>query len=95
MQETIQEQAITDTTMAYMIITYIQTSLSQHDSAMDLTPDTPLIESGIIDSLTLFKLIDFVQKQFVVKIKPSEITLENFATVWAIEQLLIAKQQER
>jgi len=94
MQEQIQEQAITDTAMADMIITYIQTSLSQPDSAMALTTDTLLIESGVIDSLTLFKLIDFMQKEFAVKIKPSEITQENFATVRAIAQLLLAKEQE-
>lgn len=89
------EQTTMVMTIANRIIAYLQTTLSQQGSTLIVTPDTPLLQSGLIDSLTLFKLIDFMQKELVVKIKPSEITLENFATVRAIEQLLMAKQQER
>lgn len=95
MQEQRQTQTITDTTMADQIIAYLQATLNQRDSTLTLTADTPLLQSGLIDSLTLFQLIDFVQKEFAVTIKPPEITLENFATVRTIEQLLVNKKSER
>ena len=71
-----------------ILLEYIQAQLIQRDPKVNVTTDTQLIQSGLIDSLTLFKLIAFVQKQFGVKIEPSEITLENFATIRTIRQLV-------
>ena len=69
---------------------YIERDLGRGPLA--LTPDTPLIESGLIDSLTLFKLIDFVQRQTAIRVEPAEITLDNFGTPAAIERLVAAKR---
>jgi len=83
-----EQQSIFETTSQY-----IQNTLSPSKNTDALTVDTPLIQSGVLDSLTLFKLITFVQKSFGVKIKSNEITLENFATIGAIEALVLSKQQ--
>jgi acyl carrier protein len=72
---------------------YIQTGLAHQNCETKLTVDTPLIQSGLIDSLNLFKLITFLQKQFGVKIAPTEVILENFATIQAIATLVGRKQQ--
>ena len=54
-------------------------------------PDFPIIESGLVDSLGLFKVIEFIEEKFAVKIEPEEIVLENFATIGAIAALVGAR----
>ena len=62
---------------------------------VDLTPEDPLITSGLLDSLTLFRLITAIQRQFGIKIRPQEVVAKNFATLAAIDRLISAKQLER
>jgi acyl carrier protein len=46
-----------------------------------LHPDEDLLENGIIDSLGLMKLIDFMEKSFGVKILDEQIVPENFQSL--------------
>jgi acyl carrier protein len=55
-------------------------------------PEDPIVESGLVDSLGLFKVIGYIEDEFRVKVAPEEILLENFATVGAICRLVRAKQ---
>lgn len=55
-------------------------------------PDDPVVESGLVDSLGLFKVIAFAEDQFGVRIAPEEIVMENFATVNAIVRLIRSKR---
>jgi acyl carrier protein len=55
-------------------------------------PDVHLIESGLVDSLGLFKVIAFIEDQCGAKIDPEDIVLENFATLGAIATLVHRKQ---
>lgn len=80
-----QEAVFVETTAAY-----IERDLLRRPLA--LTAETPLIASGLIDSLTLFRLVDFVQRQFGVRVEPAEITIENFATLADIARLVAARQ---
>jgi acyl carrier protein len=71
---------------------FIGTELGQVDSDDDLTADTPLIQSGLIDSLSLFRVIDFLEKTFGVQIRPEEIVLENFASIADMERFIEGKR---
>ena len=59
-----------------------------------LTADLPLVQSGVLDSLGLFKMVSFVEEQFNIKIAPNELNLSNFETLATIEQFILSKQQE-
>lgn len=72
---------------------HIQTKLLPAGSGVVLTPETPLLQSGLIDSLTLFRFLTFIQRRFQIKIRPKEVVAENFATLAATERLISAKQQ--
>lgn len=72
----------------------IQHQLVPAAAEIDLTPDYPLIASGLLDSLTLFRLVTFVQNQFQIKIRPAEIRVEHFATIDSIERLITEKRIE-
>lgn len=57
-----------------------------------LDSDLSLIQNGIIDSLGIFTLIDFIEGQFGVKIEPQDVILENFETINAIKSLVLSRQ---
>jgi acyl carrier protein len=62
----------------------------------DLPPvqnDTLLIESGILDSLSILKLVLFMEEKFALKIEPGEVIPENFESVDTICRLLRSKLQ--
>ena len=51
-----------------------------------------LLDSGILDSLSIFRLVAFLEETFRVKIGDQEITNENLKNVEIIEQLVLSKQ---
>ena len=44
-----------------------------------------LLTSGLIDSLAVIRLVDFLERQFSIRISPQAVTLENFETLAAID----------
>lgn len=46
-----------------------------------LEDDEPLFESGIIDSLSLIKLLAFIEETFNISLNMSEIDIEDFNTL--------------
>jgi acyl carrier protein len=63
------------------IIRFILTDLLDNAGGVTLAADDNLMLGGQIDSLGVIKLVNFLEKQFGVKIRPGEITLKNFKTV--------------
>ena len=58
----------------------------------DLKKTDLLIESGIIDSLSIQKLIVFLEEQFDVAVESKDILPGNFETVEAIGSLINRKK---
>jgi len=56
-----------------------------------LGPRDSLINAGIIDSLGIQKLLEFLERTFAVKISDDEIVPENFETIDSITDLIEAK----
>ncbi|MFA5337843.1 MAG: acyl carrier protein [Candidatus Omnitrophota bacterium] len=56
--------------------------------------DTPLFESGIIDSMGFIKLLAFLEKDCGVSLDMSEITMENFRTINNICEKINSKQNK-
>jgi acyl carrier protein len=50
--------------------------------------DTPLLSSGLVDSLTLIEFVAYLQKKFDVRIPSERLTIEQFDTVRRIEELV-------
>lgn len=57
-----------------------------------LRADTPLMSSGILDSLATLKLITFLEQEFGIKIEAHEADEENFETIESIRRLVEAKR---
>lgn len=46
-----------------------------------LDPETPLVESGILDSLGFVEFVGFIQSSYTVELGDDDYTPENFATI--------------
>ncbi len=62
------------------IYTYVAQELL-HGNAGDLREDTPLLDLGVIDSMSIQKVIVFFESTFHVKIPDQEVRPENFSSI--------------
>lgn len=64
---------------------------AQRKGVNDVTDTTSLVESGVIDSLGIFRLVSFLEENCKVRISDEEIVGENFETIDAIDGFVTAK----
>ena len=66
------------------------------DTSAEAISDTmPLITSGIIDSIGMLGLVDFIESRYAIEFMPREIDVYTLDTVERIESLIHAKQSGR
>ena len=70
--------------MESIINAYISRELVNRPELLPLRNDTPLLESGILDSLALLALLIFLEEQFAISMDEFEVIPENFSTIDAI-----------
>jgi acyl carrier protein len=63
---------------------YISRELVQDPTLLPLADETSLIESDILDSLNLLRLVVFLEERFAVTIGEADLHPANFASVNAI-----------
>jgi acyl carrier protein len=78
--------------MEEIIKDYIRKEFLFDNPQSVVTNDQPLMEEGIIDSLGIFTLIDFIQQQFDIKVDPTDVVVDNFKSVRTIADLVRAKR---
>lgn len=59
-----------------------------------LDGDDNLLTSGLIDSLAIIRLINFIEDEFDVDVMPEDVTIENFQTVNVIAAYLQQQQAQ-
>lgn len=57
----------------------------------ELTDDFPLIRERVVDSLGIFQLVSFIERELGVQIGDDEVVLENFETIGALAAFIDAK----
>jgi acyl carrier protein len=66
------------------------------DASADTIKDSmPLITSGIIDSIGMLSLVDFIESRYAIEFLPREIDVHTLDTVERIESLIRAKLSGR
>lgn len=60
----------------------------------ELPADMDLIQSGIIDSLGVLKLVAFLEGDFNLSIAPEELDADLYKSLDAIEALIASKQMQ-
>jgi acyl carrier protein len=60
------------------------------------TLDQPLLDSagGVIDSMTMWPLIVFVEERFGIKVEDTDLMQENFRTLRALTKFIESKHSE-
>ena len=71
-----------------MIIDYVKREYLEEDSSQQITENTKLISSGIVDSFSMVSLKMFLEKKFQIKIPDDKATPEAFDSVTNIMTLL-------
>ena len=66
---------------------YIQTEIL-HGRNVDLKEDEDLLSAGIIDSLSILKLVAFVEERFNISIPDEDVVFDNFSSINALAEYL-------
>ena len=59
-----------------------------HGEEGGLAADTPLLEWGVIDSLSLAELLAFIEQRFSIQVAEEEVTPDHFQSLGALSALL-------
>jgi len=83
-----------DEALVGTIATYILQEFLPGESPENLTPSTPLISTGILDSIALLRLVAFLEETYAIRIATSEVDAEHFETIEAMTGLIRAKKPQ-
>ncbi|MFK8013841.1 MAG: acyl carrier protein [Gammaproteobacteria bacterium] len=62
-----------------LLLDYIRDELL--DDADDIAADDNLLADGMVDSLGMLRLMDFIEQTFGITVPPEDFTIENFRTI--------------
>ena len=79
-------------TIKETLVEFISKELVTDHEMENLDENEPLLESGIIDSLAIMKLLAFIEEEFKLKVLDHELMPENFDTIASILKLIEKKQ---
>jgi acyl carrier protein len=74
--------------MKDVVLEYVIDEYVDEDDEVEVTFDTPLISSGIVDSFSMVSLKAFIERKYDVKLPDDEATPEAFDTVNSIVTLV-------
>lgn len=78
--------------METIINDYISQELVTDPALLPLANDTPLLDSGILDSLSLLRLVVFLEERVGITMSDVDLLPANFASVNAICAFLRARE---
>lgn len=81
--------------MDSMINDFIRRELISDAELLPLENDTPLLESGILDSLSLLRLLIYLEEVFHIAVDDFDIIPENFQTIDAICVYIHSRQRSQ
>ena len=81
--------------MESVITDYISREIVQDPAVLPLSNDTSLLKGGILDSLSLLRLVVFLQDRFQLTVDETDLLPENFDSVDAICAYLRAREPGR
>lgn len=74
-----------------IIIKFIHKELQGGDPDIEILADDDLLNSGVIDSLGVVRLISFIESEYNIKVPPQDMVIENFMSVGAMAEYIQAK----
>jgi acyl carrier protein len=80
-------------TLKGQIREFIQVQLAEPKGISSFTDDESLMETGVIDSLGIFRLVSFLEEDLRVRVSDEEINADTLKSVNAIEELVLRKRK--
>jgi acyl carrier protein len=78
--------------MDKILISYINDQFIEDEPAGPVGLQDDLLGEGIIDSLGMMKLIRFIEDKFEIKVRPEDMTIENFNSIASIANYIQSRQ---
>jgi acyl carrier protein len=72
--------------------TFILNEYLPGEDPVALTDATPLMTTGILDSIAVLKVVTFLENQFHITIEPHEAVVENLNTLSDISRFVTSKK---
>ena len=72
---------------------FIMTEVNPERNLEDLGDDEPLLESAIIDSLGVLKILAFLDEEYGIDLSAEQVKLENFKDITTICSLVEASKK--
>jgi acyl carrier protein len=72
---------------------YILGEFLPGEDPSELTPQTPLISGGILDSISTLKLVVFLEERFGVTVEAHEAGIDHLDSIGRIVQMVNRKKQ--
>jgi acyl carrier protein len=60
---------------------YLNTELLNTHSSPNVSEGDNLLTGGLIDSLGMMRLVDFIEQHFDLRVRPEDVTIEHFKTI--------------
>jgi acyl carrier protein len=70
---------------------FILTDILRGEISENLKDDTPLMGSGVLDSLALLQIVQFLETKFSIKIDSTDLNVKNFGNLISIENFVVQK----
>lgn len=86
---------MTDEFAAEPIRRFILDRFLPGENPSTITAESPLLASGLLDSLAILELIGFIEEQFGVTLEAHDVSTDNFGTIHAMMLLVRRLQQGR
>jgi acyl carrier protein len=83
---------IGEMTVADLVRRFVVEELDYEGEPEDLTGDLELLEEGVLDSLRIMALVEYLEAEFDIVIDEDDVVAERFETIDAIAGLVAAKQ---
>ncbi len=85
---------ITEAQLERILREYITREFLYDKPQVNLTNDLNIIEQRLVDSMDIFRLIQFIESEMGILWEPEEMVQENFKTINAIKALTLRKLAE-
>ena len=70
------------------LLDFVTQELLDNRPGLTLGAQDDLLGSGLVNSLGVMRLIQFMEQQYKVDVPPADVTIENFGTVQAMDAYL-------
>jgi acyl carrier protein len=81
--------------MEHILIQYINDQFTEDETEDPVGLMDDLLSEGIIDSLGMMKLIRFIEDKFDLKVRPEDMTIENFTSIETISNYIQGRKSRQ